>query len=163
MQYMYQYKSPLGEITMESDGTALTGLWLEGQRDFSSMQENLEEKELQIFKEVKCWLDIYFQGEEPDFLPQLSYEGSSFRKTVWDILLTIPYGQTMTYGDIAKRIAEMQGIEKMSAQAVGGAVGSNPISIIVPCHRVIGAGGKLTGYAGGLDKKVKLLQLERVL
>ena len=107
------------------------------------------------------WLDVYFAGKEPDFTPSLHLIGSDFRQAVWNILLSIPYGRTMTYGQIAKQLAKNTGIDKMSAQAVGGAVGHNPISIIVPCHRVVGTNGSLTGYAGGLDKKIALLKLEK--
>ena len=107
------------------------------------------------------WLDVYFAEKEPDFTPPLHLIGSDFRQAVWNILLSIPYGQTMTYGQIAKQLAKNTGIDKMSAQAVGGAVGHNPISIIVPCHRVVGTNGSLTGYAGGLDKKIALLKLEK--
>ena len=119
-----------------------------------------EASELPVFQCVKRWLDIYFQGEAPDFTPPLRLAGTPFRKVVWEILLTIPYGQTMTYGEIASKIAEQKGIERMSAQAVGNAVGHNPIGIIVPCHRVVGSDGKLTGYAGGMERKKALLALE---
>lgn len=159
--FIYQYDSPLGLITAESRGDALCGLWLEGQKYFpSNLPDDYEKKLLDIFEETGKWLDIYFSGKEPDFTPPLFFDTTPFRHTVWDILLTIPYGKTMTYGEIAEKIAEKRGINKMSAQAVGGAVGHNPISIIVPCHRVIGSDGKLTGYAGGLDKKEWLLSLE---
>ena len=163
MQYCWKYDSILGLITMTSDGTALTGLWLEGQKgmdDFSSGEYVV--KELLIFQETCHWLDRYFQGQDPGPIPPVSMEGTPFRKQVWQILQTIPYGQTVTYGQIAAQVAEIQGKKRMSAQAVGGAVGHNPISIIVPCHRVIGSDGSLTGYAGGVDKKVKLLKLEGV-
>lgn len=112
-------------------------------------------------KEAKRWLDIYFTGREPDFMPPLHPIGSAFRQSVWEILLQIPYGQTVTYGEIARQLADKQGIAKMSAQAVGGAVGHNEISVIIPCHRVVGTSGSLTGYAGGVDKKAALLKLER--
>lgn len=161
MTYRYHYDSPLGGITMASDGTALTGLWLDGQKYFAStMPKDCKEKPLKIFEETIHWLDIYFDGAEPDFTPQLSLESTTFRKEVWEILLSIPYGKTMTYGEIAKKIAEQRGLVRMSAQAVGGAVGHNPISIIVPCHRVVGTNGSLTGYAGGIEKKTQLLELE---
>lgn len=119
------------------------------------------QKELPIFDETCRWLDIYFSGKEPDFTPPLSMRTTPFRKAVWEIMLTIPYGQTMTYGEIAGIIAEQRGIDRMSAQAVGGAVGHNSISLIIPCHRVIGTDGSLTGYAGGIDKKTQLLAMER--
>ena len=114
-----------------------------------------------VLEDALRWLDLYFSGQRPDFLPPLRYGSTPFRKAVCDILLTIPYGETMTYGQIAAKVAEQQGIEKMSAQAVGGAVGRNPIALMIPCHRVVGAGGNLTGYAGGLDRKLKLLELEK--
>ena len=117
-------------------------------------------KELPVFEETRRWLDAYFRGEKPDFTPPLSVETTPFRRAVWELLLTIPYGQTMTYGEIAAEIARRRGLSGMSAQAVGGAVGRNPISLIIPCHRVVGTGGSLTGYAGGIEKKVKLLELE---
>ena len=114
-----------------------------------------------IFEQTVRWLDIYFSGREPDFTPTVSMETTPFRKAVWEIMLTIPYGKTMTYGQIAEKIAKQRGIDKMSAQAVGGAVGHNSISIIIPCHRVVGTNGSLTGYAGGIDKKIYLLELEK--
>ena len=147
MEYIHHYKSPLGGITMASDGKALTGLWFDGQKYFAvTLSREHEEKMLPVFEETDCWLDIYFQGKEPDFLP----------------LVLFPYGKTMTYGEIAAYIAKQRGLTRMSAQAVGGAVGHNPISIIVPCHRVVGIDGSLTGYAGGIDKKVKLLEYEHM-
>lgn len=166
MIYTCKYISPLGGISMASDGASLTGLWLDGQKYFSQTlpqnYETYEQKDLLIFADTKRWLDIYFAGKKPDFTPALHLEGSPFRMAVWEILLQIPYGQTITYGEIAKKIAQKRGLPSMSAQAVGGAVGHNPISIIVPCHRVVGTGGSLTGYAGGVDKKIKLLKLEGV-
>lgn len=162
MTYICKYQSPLGGITMASDGGALTGLWFDGQKYFGdTLSKQYEEKTLPIFDEAKQWLDLYFQGKVPDFTPQLLFETTPFRREVWEIMLSIPYGQTMTYGEIADRIAKKKNISKMSAQAVGGAVGHNSISLIVPCHRVVGSNGSLTGYAGGLDKKIKLLTLEK--
>ena len=162
--YKWHYDSPLGGITLASDGEALTGLWFDGQKYFSdSMIEDAKEKELSIFTQTCHWLDIYFDGCEPDFTPRLKMDTTPFRKTVWEVLLTIPFGKTMTYGEIAQRIVQERGISQMSAQAVGGAVGHNSISLIIPCHRVVGSNGSLTGYAGGLDKKVRLLQLEGAL
>ena len=158
----YHYQSPLGGITMASDGTALTGLWFDGQKYFAdTLTGEYTEKSLPIFEEVSRWLDLYFSGKEPDFTPPIQMKTTAFRKAVWEIMLTIPYGKTMTYGEIASRIAEQKGIAKMSAQAVGGAVGHNSISLIIPCHRVVGTNGSLTGYAGGIDKKVQLLKLEK--
>lgn len=163
MTYTYRYRSPLGGITLASDGTALTGLWFNGQKYFGdTLSEQCEEKPLPIFEQAIHWLDIYFSGKAPDFTPPLSMHTTPFRKAVWEILLTIPYGQTMTYGEIANKIAEQKGLSRMSAQAVGGAVGHNSISLIIPCHRVVGATGSLTGYAGGIDKKIKLLTMEHV-
>ena len=162
MEYIHHYMSPLGGITIASDGEALTGLWFDGQKYFAAnLSEEHEEKRLEIFDITDKWLDIYFSGKEPDFTPTLSMKTTEFRKKVWKILLTIPYGKTMTYGEIAEKIAKDSGNVKMSAQAVGGAVGHNSISLIIPCHRVIGANGSLTGYAGGIEKKKKLLELEK--
>ncbi len=161
--YKTYYDSPIGRLLLTSDGKALTGLWIEGQKYFASTikEEPIQKDELEIFVKTKDWLDRYFAGQKP--LPQelpLAPEGSDFRKAVWKILCNIPYGEVMTYGRIAKIIAEQKGLSSMSAQAVGNAVGHNPISIIIPCHRVIGTNGSLTGYAGGIEKKKKLLQLE---
>ena len=163
MEYTQHYMSELGEIMMASDGERLTGLWFEGQKYFAdTLDEEHEEKALPVFEQARRWLDIYFSGREPDFTPPLAMKTTDFRKTVWEIMLTIPYGQTMTYGEIADRIASQRGIKKMSAQAVGGAVGHNSISLIIPCHRVVGTDGGLTGYAGGIDKKAKLLEIEKI-
>lgn len=163
MQYTHNYHSTLGQILLASDGEALTGLWFSGQKYFgSTLTEPHTQKELPIFTETVRWLDIYFNGHQPDFTPPLSMQqSSSFRQEVWEIMLKIPYGKTMTYGAIATKLAQQRGIEKMSAHAVGGAVSHNPISIIIPCHRVVGANGSLTGYAGGIDRKVQLLMLEK--
>lgn len=163
MKYVSKYNSPIGEITMASDGENLTGLWFDSQKYFggSGDIDNSVIKELSVFEETKKWLDIYFKGDKTDFIPCIKPSGTDFQMAVWDILLNIPYGEVMTYKDIACRMAQQKGIEHMSAQAVGGAVGHNPISIIVPCHRVIGSDGSLTGYAGGLDKKEYLLKLEK--
>ncbi len=162
MIYTNYYNSPIGRITMASEGTALIGLWFEGQKYFADfIKEECTEKDLDIFDDTSRWLDIYFSGKEPDFTPKILITGTPFRKSVAEIMLTIPYGKTMTYGEIANVIAKEKGIAKMSAQAVGGAVGHNSISIIIPCHRVVGTNGSLTGYAGGLDKKIQLLKLEK--
>lgn len=163
MQYMTTYQSPLGELLLAADEKGLTGIWFDGGKYFAEGLDAEHEKgQLPVLETAKSWLDIYFAGREPDFTPPLHMIGSPFRLSVWKHLLEIPYGETITYGEIAKRIAREMGIERMSAQAVGGAVGHNPVSIIVPCHRVIGADGSLTGYAGGLEKKVRLLTLEGV-
>ncbi len=162
MDHVYNYISPLGGITLASNGEALTSLWFDGQKYFPhKLVEESIEAELPIFVQTCKWLDMYFDGKIPDFTPPISLHTTPFRKTVYDILLTIPYGQIMTYGEIARILAEQQGAERMSAQAVGGAIGHNPIGIIIPCHRVVGANGNLTGYAGGLDKKIALLKLEK--
>ena len=164
MEYIHHYNSPLGRILLASDGDSLTGLWFEGQKYFAdTLTGEYEEKELPIFKQADKWLDIYFGGEEPDFTPPLLMKTTPFRKAVWEIMLTIPYGETMTYGEIVVQIAKQKGIKRMSAQAVGGAVGHNSISLIIPCHRVIGTDGSLTGYAGGIEKKQQLLMMEKGL
>jgi len=156
MDYTCHYDSPLGGITLSSDGEALTGLWFDGQKYFAdTLDTEHAEKRLPVFDEAVRWLDLYFGGEVPDFTPELSPRGSAFRRRVWDALLAIPYGHTTTYGEIAKKLG------CKSAQAVGGAVGRNPVSLLIPCHRVLGADGSLTGYAGGVDKKRSLLALEQ--
>lgn len=156
-------ETPLGTATLASDGASLTGLWLEGQKNFgpSPGAEVQVSPTPAVFEQTKRWLDLYFSGNEPDFCPPLDPDGTDFQKTVWSVLRTIPYCDTLTYGEVSKLVAAKLGRSSMSAQAVGGAVGRNPISIIVPCHRVIGADGSLTGYAGGLWRKEKLLRLER--
>ena len=147
---------------MASDGDALTGLWFEGQTHYASTMTGTEqETDLSVFSQTATWLDIYFNGRDPGFMPPLHFTGSLFRQAVWELLLTIPYGETTTYGALAKRIAAKTDKPVPAAQAVGGAVAHNPISLIVPCHRVIGADSSLTGYAGGLDKKRWLLALEQ--
>jgi methylated-DNA-[protein]-cysteine S-methyltransferase len=162
MDYTHHYASPLGGITLASNGKALTGLWFDGQKYFGyTLAQAHEERSLPIFEQTAQWLDIYFGGGVPDFTPKLKLKATGFRKAVWDILLTIPYGQTTTYGKIAQALEKQRGLERMSAQAVGGAVGHNPISLIVPCHRVVGTNGSLTGYAGGLERKAKLLAMEK--
>ena len=163
MQYLRYYDSPLGQLLMTGTLTSLTGLWFVTQKYYApTLSEDCQEQNLPIFDQTKKWLDIYFKGSIPEFTPTLFIDSTPFRKMVWDILLTIPYGQTTTYGEIAKQIAKKKGLVKMSAQAVGGAVGHNPVSLIIPCHRVIGANGNLTGYASGIDKKIELLKLEKV-
>lgn len=162
MDYIYHYTSPLGGITLASDGKFLTGLWFDEQKHFAdTLSAENSEAELSIFEQTIRWLDIYFSGKNPDFTPPLKMRTTPFGKAVWEIMLTIPYGETITYGEIADKIAKQKGIERMSAQAVGGAVGRNSISLIIPCHRVVGTNGSLTGYAGGIDKKIKLLTLEK--
>ena len=161
MEYVYRYNSPIGEMTLASDGKSIIGLWFDGQKYFGSvLSEEHEEESLSVFDAAANWLDIYFGGKEPDFTPPLSVKGTPFYKEVWEILLDIPYGCTMTYGEIAGILAQKRGIVKMSARAVGNAVAHNPVSVIIPCHRVIGNHGKITGYAGGTDKKIYLLSME---
>ena len=200
MTYTAHYDSPLGGITLASDGHALTGLWFDGQKHFAATltNESSEDSDLPVFEHTRKWLDLYFSGDCPDFTPPLAPKGTPFQQKVWRLLLAIPYGKTVTYGEIAQRVVEMRLIaslhgvtpqdallrsascrgaslrdaslkgaflpkQHMSAQAIGGAVGRNPISLIIPCHRVIGANGSLTGYAGGLERKKYLLELEHVL
>ena len=162
MTCITHYDSPMGGVLLAADEIGLTGLWFEGQKYFANnLPAERVERETETLALAKRWLDIYFAGKEPDFMPPLHPVGSPFRRAVWELLLEIPYGQTTTYGELSRRLAAKMGIAHMSAQAVGGAVGHNGISIIIPCHRVVGTGGSLTGYAGGVDKKVKLLELER--
>ena len=151
MHYINHYHSPLGTILLAADDTGLTGLWFEGQKYFAQgLDKETEEKEFSVFQTARRWLDVYFSGQAPDFQVPLHFQGTAFQKEVWEILLSIPYGETTTYGTIAKQLATKRGLPHLSAQAVGSAVGHNKISIIVPCHRVIGADGSLTGYAGGI-------------
>ena len=162
MIYTSEYTSPLGGILLAADEVGLRGLWFDGQKYFArDLPDERTERETPALSATKHWLDLYFGGQEPDFLPPLHSVGSPFRQAVWEILLRIPYGKTVTYGEISRQLAEKMGLERMSAQAVGGAVGHNEISIIIPCHRVVGSNGSLTGYAGGIDRKIKLLELER--
>lgn len=161
MQYIARAASPLGEITLSSDGEALTGLWFDGQKYFgATLDADAKVRELPVFAQTRRWLEIYFAGREPDFTPPLRPVGSPFRQAVWQVMAQIPYGQTRTYGQLAQIIGRQRGLARFSAQAVGGAVGHNPISIILPCHRVVGADGSLTGYAGGVGRKAALLELE---
>ena len=161
-EYFCKYSSPVGMMTIASDGENLTGIWFDGQKYFASrLSDNATEKELKVFKLTKAWLNEYFAGREPEQNLPLSFDGlSDFRRKVLSLLLKIPYGQTRTYGQLAKELELLTG-KRVSAQAVGGAVGHNPFSIVVPCHRVLGAGGKLTGYAGGIEIKEKLLRHEK--
>jgi len=162
MTYETKYASPLGVLVLQSDGRYLTRLFFADSRDAVKGGVQVEEKRLPIFEQTVRWLDIYFGGAAPDFTPEYRIEGSTpFRQQVLQLVCQIPYGQTATYGDFAQQIAAANGLEKMSAQAVGGAVGWNPICLVVPCHRVVGAHGNLTGYGGGLARKKQLLDLER--
>ena len=161
MQYITHYDSPLGGILLAADSEGLTGLWFDGAKYYAAgLDPDRREGSLPVFDEAKRWLDKYFSGREPDFMPPLHMIGSAFQISVWNILRQIPYGKTATYGDIAKELAARLALPRMSAQAVGGAVGHNKISILIPCHRVLGSDGSLTGYAGGVDKKAALLRLE---
>lgn len=160
MLYTSHYASPLGGMTLVSDGTALVGLYFDGQKYAAEgLDAKRTQKNLPVFEEARRWLDVYFSGRKPDFTPPTAPAGTAFQQSVWKILRTIPYGQTVTYGAIARRIEQNTG-RRISAQAVGGAVGRNPISILIPCHRVVGTNGSLTGYAGGIDKKERLLRWE---
>lgn len=161
MIFIQHYDSPLGGVLLAADEIGMRGLWFDGQKYFArDLPAERTKRKTPVLAETERWLDIYFSGKEPNFLPPLHPVGSAFRREVWELLLQIPYGQTATYGEIARQLAEKKGLARMSAQAVGGAVGHNEISIIIPCHRVVGTNGNLTGYAGGIDKKVKLLELE---
>ena len=163
MIYNWKYKTPkeYSNIIMNSDGESLIGLFFEDSKDSSKHEVNCKEEKLPIFEETCKWLDIYFRGEEPNFIPKYKVNNlTNFRKEVIEIMNTIPFGKTLTYNDIAKIIAKRHGIDRMSAQAVGGAVGWNPICIVIPCHRVVGANGSLTGYGGGIKNKIALLKNE---
>ena len=161
MVYTTEYQSPLGKMLLAADETALTGLWFDGAKYYAqTLPPEHPMQETPVLTQTKRWLDVYFSGQNPDFMPPLHPVGSAFRQEVWALLRQIPYGQTTTYGALAALLAANHGGEHMSAQAIGGAVGHNPISILIPCHRVVGADGSLTGYAGGLDKKIELLQRE---
>lgn len=165
MIYTTNYKSPIGNILLASKDNKLIGLWIEGQKYYlQTINDKIEKLDNdKILIKTKKWLDRYFNKEKPSINElELNPIGSEFRQEVWKILCDIPYGKVTTYNDIAKQIAEKKGIKRMSAQAVGGAVGHNPISIIIPCHRVVGTNGSLTGYAGGIDKKIYLLEHEGV-
>lgn len=164
MIYYKEYKSPIGKLTLVSDGTYLIGLYIDGQKYFcENINEVMQRKDnLIIFKNTEDWLDKYFKGLKPNIkCLKLKPHGSDFRIMVWEFLENIPYGEIITYGEIAKKVAKMTGKSKMSSQAIGGAVSHNPISIIIPCHRVVGANNKLVGYAGGLNIKKKLLDFEK--
>ncbi|MDR0768638.1 MAG: methylated-DNA--[protein]-cysteine S-methyltransferase [Dysgonamonadaceae bacterium] len=161
MEYINKIKSPVGILTVSSDGQNISGLWIEGQKYFAkTLGKDVLEQDLPLFKTVRQWLDIYFSGKEPDFMPPLMPKGSPFQKTIWNYLCKIPYGQTTSYGELAKQFELENEGKPMSARAIGAAVGHNSVSIIIPCHRIIGKNGDLTGYAGGIDIKIKLLQLE---
>ena len=156
--YFAEYESPLGKLLLTCGEEGLTGLWMDREPDGTQIRA----EDHPILQKAGNWLDAYFRGEEVAVSFPLAPQGTAFQKQVWDILLTIPWGKTCTYGEIARELARRLGKEKMSAQAVGQAVGSNPIGILIPCHRVVGAGGKLTGYAWGLERKRWLLKHEGV-
>lgn len=163
MQMITHYNSPLGDILLAADEKGLTGLWFDKEKYYANnLSPEHKEGTLLALEETKRWLNIYFAGQKPNFMPPIHMIGSDFQISVWNILLQIPYGEVTTYGAIAKTIAAKRGSNHLSAQAVGGAVGHNAISILIPCHRVVGSNGSLTGYAGGIDKKIALLQLENV-
>ena len=164
MHYLNHYESPLGAMTMAGDGEHLTGLWFDGQNyDRSTISDDaVVQPHLPVFTQTAQWLDTYFEGTDPGFTPPIRVEGSDFKKMVTSIMLSIPFGATSTYAYIAAEVARRTGRKQMSAQAVGGAVGRNPIVLIVPCHRVVASDGSLRGYAGGVDRKERLLQMEGV-
>ncbi len=161
MHYTSTYNSPVGEILLAADETAVIGVWFKNEKYYARcLSEQNEPKETPVIKQLKGWLDVYFQGKQPDFEPPIQMIGTPFQIEVWNILHTIPYGTTVTYNEIAKQIAKKRGLPRMSAQAVGTAVGKNNLNLIVPCHRVVGANNSLAGYAGGIDKKIYFLKLE---
>jgi methylated-DNA-[protein]-cysteine S-methyltransferase len=169
MHYIDTVDSPMGELTIASDGQYLTGLWLVEQKYFMAdviheidVIQNAQDCELAIFRETRAWLERYFEGKDPGPIPAVKPRGTEFRQRIWELLVEIPYGQLISYGELAQKVAAEKGIAKMSSRAVGGAVGHNPISIIIPCHRVVGSNGSLTGYGGGIARKIKLLELEGV-
>lgn len=162
MTYTMRYDSPLGGILLAADDAGLTGLWFEGQKYFArTLTETCVQRKTSVLQSASHWLEIYFGGAQPEFTPPLHPAGTAFQRAVWELLLQIPYGQTATYGGLAQRLAQQRGRTRISAQAIGGAVAHNAVSIIIPCHRVVGANGSLTGYAGGIDRKIRLLELER--
>lgn len=156
-----RYTYPLGDLIASSDGDSLLGLWFDDQKEEHEQEKAGSCHETDIFVQLEQWLDIYFSGRDPKFTPKLNMHGSAFQQTVWRILLTIPYGATMTYGEIAEKIAEEKSVSRMSARAVGRAVGHNQFALVIPCHRVIGSDGSLTGYAWGFHRKSMLLDMER--
>ncbi len=163
MTDMAAWSSPLGPVVLRWEDGALTGLWFAGQANCPQVSNLVPAADCPAFDPARRWLELYFSGRDPGFTPPLRLDGTAFQRAVWALLSDIPYGATRTYGDIAAQLARERGLARMSAQAVGGAVGRNPVSLIVPCHRVVGASGSLTGYAGGLTRKRALLSLEGVL
>jgi len=163
MDFVRHFDTPLGPMTAAGDGEALVGLWFDGQRHFArTLGEGWTEASTPALESVGRWLEVYFSGRDPGFTPLLAPRGTPFARAVWQALLEVPYGRVVTYGELAARVAPRLEPPRTSARAVGGAVGRNPISLIIPCHRVVGAGGSLTGYAGGLERKARLLALEGV-
>ena len=163
MEYIQKIKSPIGILTVSSDSKNISGLWIEGQKYFvKTLGKDVLKQNLPIFENVRNWLDIYFSGKEPNFIPPFMLKGSPFQESIWADLCKIPYGQTTTYGELAKQFELKNKGKHMSARAIGSAVGHNPISILIPCHRVMGKNGNPTGYAGGIATKIKLLQLEGI-
>lgn len=161
--YTWKYLSPLGHMTMASDGRYITGLWFDNQKHYAStLSEHTEERYIPVFKDTEQWLDLYFSGCRPDFTPPLRLIGSEYRTAVWKAIESIPYGQITTYKTIADNMNQIKTAKKTSPRAVGGAIAHNPISIIIPCHRVIGSNGSMTGYAGGTEIKKQLLKLENI-
>ncbi len=161
-EFIQHFNSPLGPITIASNGDALTGLWFDGQKyDRATLGAEYTEKTCDVLEQTKQWLEEYFAGKKPKKFPPIQFVGTPFRQQVWNLLLEIPHGKTVTYGEISDMLKQIDPTSKACSRAIGGAVGHNPISIIVPCHRVMGADGKMTGYAGGVDKKIKLLELEK--
>ena len=159
MDMIHYYESPAGLLALTAEGEFLTGLRFDSRDRAPGAAET---DRLPVFREADRWLDIYFSGRDPGFIPPILPRGTAFRRAVWEMLLMVPYGKTVTYGEIAARMAARMNVPRMSAQAVGGAAGANPIALIIPCHRVVGADGGMTGYAGGVDRKIRLLQMERV-
>lgn len=163
LHYIDTFPSPVGDLTISSDGESLTGLWLADQKYFMAEVDKVEQaSDLPIFQKTRAWLDRYFKGKDPGAIPAVNPQGTEFRRRVWELLIEIPYGHLTTYGELAQRMAAEKGIPKMSSRAVGGAVGHNPVSIIIPCHRVVGSNGSLTGYGGGIARKIQLLKLEGI-
>jgi methylated-DNA-[protein]-cysteine S-methyltransferase len=161
VEYLHNIKSPIGTLTLASDGENISGLWIEGQKYFKgTLEKEVLERDLPVFESAREWLNIYFSGREPDFLPPLRPRGSPFQRAIWGALVKIPYGKTTSYGKLAEQYEFENGGKRGSPRAVGGAVGHNPVSILIPCHRVIGKNGSLTGYAGGVKIKLELLRLE---
>lgn len=162
MKYFCKYNSLVGVITIVSDGKYLTDLFIDGQSYNVNLDECMEYENIDIFKNTREWLDMYFSGKQPNISLNIKLDGTSFQKEVWNILKRIPYGETITYGMIATELAKNKNIKRMSARAVGHAIHRNPISIIIPCHRVIGKNGQLIGYDGGTKLKIKLLEIEKI-